>query len=109
MQREIAVREEVGVPLPQIVSGVLQLAESYGRHVTEATFAIYAKVCGSVMRPSDWDAVVAECLENVETWPSTATLLRLLRERHTREYSGLSEAEIEARQVERDRRARASA
>lgn len=73
-------REAVGVPLDQLTAGVLQLAESAGRNVSAATFAVYARVCGPAMTAREWAAVVDEALATVDGWPSCARLLRILRE-----------------------------
>lgn len=92
--------------MPEIVAGVLRLAESAGRHVTEATFAVYAEVCGRAMTASEWRAVVLEALETVDGWPSTARLLRLLRElREAHADDALTPDELEAEQQRWEREA----
>lgn len=107
--RAVAVVEPVGVPRELIVAGVLQLAESAGRHVTEATFAVYERVCGPAMTPSEWLAVVDEALERWEGWPSTATLLRLHRElRAAAADENPTEAELDAQQRRADEQARSA-
>lgn len=99
-------RERIGVPHTAIVAGVLRLAESAGRHVTEATFGVYAERLAGAMTAVEWTHVVAEALDTVDGWTTIARLLRILREqREAAADRNPTAAELDEQQRRADSRA----